>query len=323
MNASIDALLRGAVVAGVLPNVVAIAADRHGTIYEGAAGPRTVGSDQQVGADSVYRIASMTKMVVTIAALQQVERGTIDWDAPVERYCPEFADAAVLEGFDGDSPRLRAPASKATIRQLATHTSGLSYAFWNADIRRWEAVTGTPSMLTGKLEVLSAPMVADPGTRIEYGISTDWLGRVVEAVTGRSLKEYVESHITRPLGMSDTTFLANADQRARLVPIHVKSGGGWVATDLDWNQQPDFWSGGGGLYSTPRDYLKFQQMLLAGGTLGDRRIVQQASVDAAFTNQVGDLEFPATIVTVNRSAKWRSCCSANCRCMPVGGSVGN
>ena len=123
----------------------------------------------------------MTKMVTTVAALQLVEQGKIDLDAPVETYRPEFAELQVLEGFDGDTPRLRAPKRQATVRQLANHTSGLSYWFWNADIVRWEALTGTGNVLAGTADAFTAPLVADPGTKLEYGINTDWLGRVVEA----------------------------------------------------------------------------------------------------------------------------------------------
>jgi len=299
MSSSIDAVLQDAVASGAVPQAVAVAADRNGTIYEGAAGPRAVGQDEPVSADSVFRIASMTKMIVTVSALQQVEMGNLDLDAPVEKYCPQFADVKVLDGFDGETPRLRAPASKATVRQLATHTSGLAYWFWDSDIVRWEAATGTPNVLSGKNEIFTAPMTTDPGTRFEYGISIDWLGKVVEATSGESLKDYIDTHVTHPLGMWNTTFLMTEDQRARSVPVHVNDDGNWVATDVDWNQEPDFWAGGGGLYSTPHDYLRFQRMLLNGGTLEDRKILDQASVDAAFTNQIGDLDFPAAIKTAD------------------------
>lgn len=300
MSSRIDEVLQSAVAAGVVPNVVATAADRNGVIYEGAAGPRAVGQDDAVTADSVFRIASMTKMVATTAALQLVERGNLDLDAPVEQYCRQFADVQVLDGFDGDTPRLRAPASKATVKNLVTHTSGLSYWFWNDNIVKWEAATGTGNVLGGKNEIFTAPMVADPGTKFEYGINIDWLGKVVEAASGQSLKDYIAEHITGPLGMNQTTFLMNDEQRASSVPIHVKGeDGAWMATDVEWNQQPDWWAGGHGLYSTPRDYLKFQQMLLGGGTSGDTKVLDKATVDAAFTNQIGDLDFPAPIKTAD------------------------
>ena len=207
MSAGIDSVLQAAVDAGAVPNVVAMAADTSGPIYEGAAGPRAVGASDPVTPDTMFRIASMTKIVTTTAALQLVERGKLDLDAPVDQYLPEFADLQVLEGFDGDTPRLRAPASRATVRQLVTHTSGLAYWFFNADIVRWEEATGTPNVLSGSNAIFAAPLVADPGAQYEYGINTDWLGRVVEAASGQSLDAYFAEHILGPLGMTSTTFL--------------------------------------------------------------------------------------------------------------------
>ena len=135
MSSTIDQVLQDAVSSGAVPGVAAIAADRNGVIYEGAAGPRAAGGDEPLTVDTHFRIMSMTKMVATVAALQQVERGTLDLDAPVETYRPEWADVQVLEGFDGDTPRLRPPASRATVKQLVTHTTGLGYWFWNEDVR--------------------------------------------------------------------------------------------------------------------------------------------------------------------------------------------
>jgi len=143
-TSTIDQVLADGVAKGAVPNVAAIAADRDGVIYEGAAGTRVAGGDDPVPVDTHFRIMSMTKIVATVAALQQVERGTLDLDAPIDSYRPEFADLQVLDGFAGDTPRLRAPATRATVRQLLTHTAGLGYWFWNADLVRWEAATGTP-----------------------------------------------------------------------------------------------------------------------------------------------------------------------------------
>src|SRR5215207_11544543 len=158
---------------GDVPGVVAMAGDRDGVIYEGAAGERAPASGEMVGPDTTFRIASMTKMVATVAALQLVERGQLDLDEPIETYRPEWGELQVLEGFDGDTPRLRPPASGATVRQLVTHTTGLTYWFWNADMARWHEVTGTPNVLSGSMDIFKAPLVADPGTRYEYGINTD------------------------------------------------------------------------------------------------------------------------------------------------------
>jgi methyl acetate hydrolase len=296
----IDQVLHDAVESGVVPNVVAMAADEHGPIYEGAAGPRVAGGSDTVTADTTFRIASMTKMVATTAALQLVEQGKLDLDAPIETYRPEFAGLQVLEGFDGETPKLRAPKSKATVRQLASHTSGLAYWFWNADIVRWEAATGTPNVLSGEEVIFTAPLVGDPGTLYEYGINTDWLGRVVEAASDTTLDAYVTEHILNPLGMEHTAFAIGDEQRADLVPIHLRGkDGDWQPTEIDWARSPDYWAGGHGLYATPRDYLRFQRMLLNGGTLDGARILKRETIDAAFTNQIGDLDFPPTITTAD------------------------
>jgi methyl acetate hydrolase len=299
VRTSIDEVLQGAVDSGAVPNVAAIAADRKGTFYEGAAGPRVAGASEPMTVDTHIRIMSMTKMVATVAALQMMERGQLDFDAPIESYCPEWADLQVLEGFDGDTPRLRPPASKATVRHLITHTSGASYWFWNADIVRWEAATGTPNVLSGENVIFTAPLVADPGTTYEYGINTDWLGKVIEAASGQTLDVFIEQNITRPLGMDQTAFVMSAEQRANSAPVHLKDeDGAWAASDIDLRQDPEYWAGGHGLHSTPRDYLKFQRMLLGDGTGADgAKILEKETVDAAFTNQIGDLDFPAEIPT--------------------------
>jgi methyl acetate hydrolase len=296
----IDQVLHDAVQEGVVPNVVAMAADHHGPIYEGAAGPRVAGGSDTVTADTTFRIASMTKMVATTAALQLVEEGKLDLDDPVEKYRPEFAELQVLEGFDGDTPRLRAPRTKATVRHLASHTSGVAYWFWNQDIVRWEELTGTPNVLSGDEAIFTAPLVADPGTTYEYGINTDWLGRVVEAAGDAPLDVQITERILKPLGMEHTAFAIGDDQRADLVPIHMRGeDGAWAATDIDWARDPDYWAGGHGLYSTPRDYLRFQQMLLNSGTVDGVQILEHGTVDAAFSNQIGTLSFPEAIKTAD------------------------
>jgi len=289
----LDTVLRDAVDSGDAPVVVAVAADTDGVIYEGAAGLRAVGAAGPASADTVFRIASMTKIVTTVAALKLRDEGRLDFAAPVDAYCSDFVDVRVLDGFDGDRPRLRQPASRATVQQLATQTAGFAYGFWDANLAKWDAVAKPTSMF-------DAPMVADPGTRLVYGISTDWLGRVVEAASGQQLDDYLTAHVFVPLGMHATTFDPDDAQRARCVPVHARDErGDWVATDIDWERSPRWWPGGHGLYSTPRDFLVFQRMLLGGGTLGDARILAPSTVREAFTNQIGDLWFPAHIGTVD------------------------
>ena len=301
---SVDEVLERAVADGAVPSVVAIAADRDGIIYEGAAGPRVAGGDDPVTVDAHFRVMSMTKMVATAVALQLIEQGKLDLDAPVERYCPEFAEVEVLDGFDGDTPRTRPPATQATVRHLVTHTTGLSYWFWNADIVKWEAATGVPNVLSGLSAVFKAPMLFDPGTSFEYGINLDWLGKVIEAASGMKLDEAIATVVTGPLGMTQTAFVMSDAQRPNCVPVHVPGeDGAWVATEIDLVQPPEYWAGGHGLYSTPRDYMKFQRMLLGNGTSPDGvKILESATVDVAFTNQIGELDFPAEIKTADSTA---------------------
>jgi methyl acetate hydrolase len=301
VRTSVDAVLEQAVASGAVPSVVGIAADRDGILYEGAVGPRVSGQQEDVSADTHYRIMSMTKMVATVAALQLVEQGKLDLDAPVEQYCPEFAKVQVLERVDGDKPVLRAPASKATVKNLITHTSGLGYWFWNADITAWESATGTPNVLSGSKVVFTAPMVTDPGTKFVYGINTDWLGQVIEAAGAKKLDEAIKTGVTDPLGMNETVFAMSDEQRARAVPVHLQGpDGAWAPSEIDLKPAPDYWAGGHGLHSTPRDYLKFQRALLGNGTSPDGvTILKPETVQEAFSNQIGELDFPSTIETAD------------------------
>ena len=302
-GAGLDKVLQGAVEAGGVPHVAAIAADRDGVIYQGAAGPRTVGESAPVGTDTLFRIMSMTKMPCTGVALQEMEKGNLDLDAPVADYCPEFAEVQVLTGFDGDTPRLRPPASQATVRQLLTHTSGLGYWCWNGDLVQWQKISGIPTVVAGVKASLRAPLVADPGTAFIYGVNTDWLGQVIEAVTGLNLAVALKQGVTGPLGMDHTTFLMNDDERLNCTPVHVKGeDGNWVSIGEILNQAPEYWAGGHGMYGPPRDYIRFERALLRGGELDGARILRQETVDEAFRNQIGDLDFPAEIPTFDPSA---------------------
>jgi len=297
VSSSIDKVLQDAVDSGAVPQVVGIVANRDEIIYEGGAGPRIVGeSDDTVSTSTQFRIMSMTKMVCTVAALQQKERGELDFDAPVADYCPGFADLQVLEGWDGEKPKMRAPASQATVHQLVTHTTGLGYWFWNEDLAKYEAVTGIPNVVPGSDEAFKAPLLADPGTTYIYGINTDWLGKVVEAVAGKTLDVVVKENIAGPLGMDHTGFAMTDEQKANAVMVHVKGeDGSWSSIGNLLNESPDWWAGGHGLYSTPLDYIRFERALLRGGELDGARILEQATVDEAFTNQIGELDFPAAI----------------------------
>lgn len=295
-GSAVDKVLSAAVERGAVPHVAAIAADRDGIIYEGGAGPRIAGETADtVTAGTQFRLMSMTKMVATTVALQLHESGRLDFDAPVSEFCPEFADVPVLDGFDGDTPKLRSPRTPATVRNLVTHTSGLGYWFFDADLARYEQVTGTPNVLGGA-GAFRAPLLHDPGERFTYGINTDWLGKVLEAVTGKGLDVLIKENVTGPLGMDDTMFLLDDRRTADCVTVHVPGeGGGWASAGELLPQQPDWWAGGHGLYSTPRDYIRFERALLRGGELDGERILRPETVDEAFRNQIGALDFPPEI----------------------------
>jgi methyl acetate hydrolase len=303
-QAAIDAVLAEAVSDDALPHVVAVAADRNGVIYEGAAGTLVPGDPDSgpVGTGTVFRVMSMTKLVVTVAALQLAEEGKLDLSAPVEEYCPQFAQLQVLEEVRDGTPVLRTPATPARLRHLLSHTSGLAYGDWDATLGAWASLTGHPSPLTGSLRVLDAPLVADPGTRFVYGTSTDWLGRVIEAIDGRPLDESVARRVTGPLGMDDTTFRLHAGdpRRDALVPICRRDDTGrWVPTRLDLAPEPEYLSGGHGLYSTPRDFLRLQAAVLGDGTApewaGGARLLTPETVREMFTDQTGGVGVPEVI----------------------------
>lgn len=288
----IEELLQASVDRGAVPGAIAVLAGPEGVREEAAAGVLRLGQDAPVTGDTMFRYASMTKAMTSVAALQLVEQGRLELEQEVASVLPEFGELQVLEGFDGDEPRLRPPSRPATIRQLLTHTSGCGYWFSDEATLRFHDVTGTPTPLSGLKAALGAPLVADPGTRWEYGVSTDWLGLVVEAVSGQDLERYLREHVFDPLGMADATFDPTDEQRARMMAIHHRTpDGGLEVGDLDLPRDPEFWSGGGGAYGTARDYARFMAALLAGGG----PILQPATVELAFADHLGGLPLPEVI----------------------------
>jgi len=239
---------------------------------------------------------SMTKAFTSVAALQLIEQGELELERPVADVLPAFADLQVLEGFDGDAPRLRPAASQATIRQLLTHTSGLGYWFGNADVLRYHQLSGIPDPTSGKLATLEMSLIADPGTRWEYGTSTDWLGQVIEAVSGGDLATYCEERIFGPLGMSEATFRPSDEQAARMMALHFRMpDGGLVQNSLDF-PEPEFFSGGGGAYATAGNYLRFARALLRGGELDGERILRPETVELAFSDHLAGVGLPEVMM---------------------------
>ncbi len=329
----ITSVLRNAVDRGDIPGVVAAAANRDGVIFQDGFGIRDTATGAPMTADTVVWIASMTKAVTGACAMQLVEQGKLSLDGDISAVLPELAHVQVLEGFDqAGKPRLR-PAKRAiTLRQLLTHTSGYAYEIWNADIARYLQETGIPSVATCQNAALTLPLVFDPGEKWAYGISIDWAGKAVEAASGQTLDHYMHDNILAPLGMADTGFRIGADQRRRLAKIHARTPDGFISTDTEIPQDPEFHMGGGGLYSTAGDYLKFARMIMQGGTLDGVQVLKPETVAMMARNAMGDLVCEAMKTAAPPASndvdfvagmKWGLSFLINPEPMPTGRSAGS
>lgn len=288
--AEIDRVLRQATEDGLVPGVVAAVATPDGTRYEGAHGMRELGGDQPMTTDTVMWVASMTKAITGVAAMQQVERGALSLDAPAADVIPYLSTVKVLDGFDRDGqPVLREPRGAVTLRNLLTHTSGFVYDIWNDDFVRYGQITGTPGIISCQDAALEVPLAFDPGERWDYGIGIDWAGKMVEVATGQKLGNYLRENILDPLGMHDTTFHPTEEQRARRASMHARTDEGLVPIPFDLPEEPEFEMGGGGLFSVVGDYVRFTTMLLRRGRAGGEQILRPETVEEMFRNQIGEL----------------------------------
>ncbi len=299
-NSLIDQTLEAGVRRGAVPGVVAIAVDRDGLTYEGAFGERVIGSGLPMAPDTVGAIFSMTKAITGAAAMQLVEQGRLHLDAPASDVCPELGRLEVLDGFETDgTPITRPPASAITLRQLLTHTSGLVYDIWNADLARWCETTGTPGLFSLQKAALQTPLMFDPGTRWQYGIGIDWVGQMIEAVSGDTLGAYFAEHLTGPLGMTSTAFTHSDSMLERASGIHARlSDGSLMPLDLPAVENPEFEMGGGGLHGTMGDYGRFIRMILNDGELDGVRVLRPETVAAMVSNQIGELRVEK-LITAN------------------------
>ncbi|MHD0280584.1 methyl acetate hydrolase AcmB [Rhodococcus aetherivorans] len=266
---------------GGLPGVVAMLTDRDDVVYSGVAGERAAGSGTAMTADTVFAAFSTTKAITGTAALQCVEEGLLDLDAPAARYVPEIGELQVLEGFGTDGePLLRAPKRDITTRMLLLHTAGLGYDFFDENYRRLAEEHGQPSVITASKAALRTPLLFDPGERWMYGSNIDWCGLVVEAVRGRRLGEVMRERIFEPLGMADTAFTLTADMRDRLAVVHQRGEDGTVVPmpEMVLPQDPEVHMGGHGLYTTVPDYLRFLRMWLRDGDAPGGRVLAAGTV---------------------------------------------
>lgn len=259
---TIQTLLEAAVADGAAPGFSAALATPDGERFL-QAGARGVADPTPMSADTVFWIASCTKAVVSAAALELVAQGALALDEPVGRLVPELAEAKVLTGFGADgAPALRPAARPITLRSLLTHTSGLAYDFNSAEVLQFMSHHG---LSLGAAGCTGLPLVFDPGDDWRYGVGIDVAGLMIEAATGKPLGAALADMVFRPLGMADTTFDPTPEQNARRAGLHIRLPDGGLAPIDPMSPMPPALRGGGGMFSTAPDYLKFLRAILAGG----------------------------------------------------------
>ena len=333
---ALDDLLGSAADAGDVPGVSATIATDDGVIYEGGFGSRELGKPDAYTADTVVWIASMTKAITAAAAMQLVEAGRIGLDTPASDVLAQLGNVEVLDGFDdAGEPKLRAPIRPVTLRHLLTHTAGYAYDIWNTDLARFQELRGIPGITGCENAALATPLIADPGDRWNYGINIDWAGKLVEAVSGFDLETYMSQMIFGPLGMTDTSFKLWPHQRERLATVHTRGDDGSLTPfPFEIPQEPEFHMGGGGLYSTVGDYVRFTRAILGLGTLDGNQILKPETVQQMAANNMGDINTTKLITAMapfskdadfypGMAQKWGLSFLINTETTPQGRSAGS
>jgi CubicO group peptidase (beta-lactamase class C family) len=264
-----------------------MAATQRAVVYQGSFGLRDIKREARMTPDTIFRIASMVKLLTSIAALQLVEQGKLKLDDPAAKIDPTLASLQVLAGFDPKGvPRLRPAAKPITLRHLLTHTSGFSYRLWDTTVVNYaKGAKGNPAMPRTAL-------MFDPGTKWAYGNSIDRIGKLVEIASGKPLDRYFRDHILGPLGMVNTGFVLAERQRGREAGLHVRKADGTLSPLPQQRKgpPPTSFSGGGGIFSTAPDYLRLLQALLSRGSLNGSSILRPETVALMGENQIGEIE---------------------------------
>ena len=266
---------------GGAPGVVAMATDRTGNFYEGAAGTRELGLDRPMATDSVFAIFSTTKAITGTCVMQLVEEGKISFTDPAGAYVPEIDELQVLDGFDADGrPRTRAPRRRITVNDLMLHTSGLGYEFFSEDDLKYRAALNIPTVVSGSFESIRTVLLHEPGAAWTYGANIDWLGRIVERQRGKRLGEVMKERVFEPLGMQDIGFGMSESMKARRVTIHDRAADGRLTPlpELVLPEPPPMDMGGHGLYATVGEYMKFIRMVLNDGAGPHGRVLKADTV---------------------------------------------
>lgn len=305
--------LQQAVESDKIPGAVLKVVKDGAIVYEESVGMADIEAGVEMESDHIFRMASMTKPVTSVAILMLAERGQLSVDDPVSDYIPEFANPSILESVDlSDTTWTTRPAeNEVTIHHLLTHTSGVAYGFINERINAVYTKAGVPdgTVMDGRtieetIAVLgSLPLLHEPGSQWTYGLSTDVLGRVVEVASGMPLDQFFQQEIFEPLGMEDTGFNLSADNQNRVVALYRNAGPnnltrvsqlsveGSDTLNNESRQMPqiEYFSGGSGLMGNAIDYQRFLQAILNGGTLGDVTLFGEQSARYLRENRIGDL----------------------------------
>jgi CubicO group peptidase (beta-lactamase class C family) len=288
-------VLQAEVAKARLPGAVAMIARRGQVLLHQNVGQQDPAHGTPMELDSIFRIYSMTKPIVSVAVMQLMERGQLLISDPVAKYLPEFANVQVSTTLDGQ-PVLQRPKAEPTVQDLLRHTSGLTYEILgNEPIQRQYAQARLASRDRSNREFSQAladiPLMFEPGTVWEYSRATDLLGALVEAVSGQTLGAFLQEHILGPLGMVDTSFVVPPDKHHRIAePFAVDPDGGIALRLIDVRQNAALEAGGAGLASTSADYARFLQCLLNGGELDGQRILSNATVRYMTADHLGPID---------------------------------
>jgi len=298
--ARIDAVIEQYVNNKWIPGAVALVA-RHGKIaYFKNFGTREMDGVEVLRKDDIFRIASMTKAVTTVAVMMLYEEGKFLLDDPVSKYIPEFRQPKVLLAVNEEDSSFTSKAAKeeVTIRHLLTHTSGLGYGSGGIYEKAGVPVgfVSSSDILADKMKILvTLPLLHEPGEKWTYGLSTDFLGYLVEVLSGKTLDAFFQERIFKPLGMNDIHFFLPDEKVDRLVPVYPdvenENAEEYVleVSKYPYEGGKSYYSGGSGLSSTALDYAKFIQMLLNNGSYNNVRLLSRKTIDLMTMNQVGDL----------------------------------
>jgi methyl acetate hydrolase len=290
LKRSLDDLFRAAVADGRLVGGVAMAGTADRLLYQSAFGWRDRETGRKTAIDDVFMLASLTKTVTAVAAMQLVERGMVGLDDPIGSVLPQLAHPEVLEGFaDDGAPILRPARQQITLRRLLSHTSGLGHEIWDASLLRYQKVTGTPGLGSRTNAALGMPLLSDPGEQWRYSIGLEWAAKVVEAATGMTFGAYLRDNIFQPLGIHDTGFGILPHHAGRVSSVYQREKSGDLRLTEFALPPGEFESGGGGLYGTAPDFFRFLSLFLNEGRVGVVEILSPATVRLMGQNQIGEI----------------------------------